>query len=131
MIINAKDKPLIYSGLPQVGEVLPSWFQTMTFDVVTKTIVNYEVKETLTTITTQGVRQPMSAQQLSIKPEGQRAWRWETLHCLPDVKLQVDDIVIFDGIKYRVMQRWNWAEYGYLEYHICQAYEEKNSEVES
>ena len=130
MIINAKDKPLIYSGLPQVGEVLPSWFQTMTFDVVTKTIVNYEVKETLTTITTQGVRQPMSAQQLSIKPEGQRAWRWETLHCLPDVKLQVDDIVIFDSIKYRVMQRWNWAEYGYLEYHICQAYE-KNSEVES
>lgn len=130
MITNAKDKPLIYSGLPQVGEVLPSWFQTMTFDVVTKTIVNYEVKETLTTITTQGVRQPMSAQQLSIKPEGQRAWRWETLHCLPDVKLQVDDIVIFDSIKYRVMQRWNWAEYGYLEYHICQAYE-KNSEVES
>lgn len=130
MIINAKDKPLIYSGLPQVGEVLPSWFQTMTFDVVTKTIVNYEVKETLTTITTQGVRQPMSAQQLSIKPEGQRAWRWETLHCLPDVKLQVDDIVIFDSIKYRVMQRWNWAEYGYLEYHICQAFE-KNSEVES
>lgn len=123
MIINAKDKPLTYSGLPQVGDVLPSWFQTLTFDLITKTVSNYEVVETTTTITTQGVRQPMSPQQISIKPEGQRAWRWETLHCLPDVKLKIDDIVIFDGIKYRVMQRWNWSEYGYLEYHICQAYE--------
>lgn len=122
MIVNAKDKGLNYSGLPQMGEVLPSWFQTMTFDLVTKSLADYEVKETLQTITTQGVRQPMSAQQLSIKPEGQRAWRWETLHCLPNVQLKVDDIVIFDGVKYRVMQRWNWAEYGYLEYHICEAY---------
>lgn len=122
MIVNAKDKSLNYSGLPQMGEVLPSWFQTMTFDVVTKSVVDYEVKEVLESITTQGVRQPMSAQQLSIKPEGQRAWRWETLHCLPDVKLKVDDIVIFDGVKYRVMQRWNWSEYGYLEYHLCEAY---------
>lgn len=123
MIVNAKDKSLSYSGLPQVGEVLPSWFQTMTFDVVTKAVVNYEVQEVLSSITTQGVRQPMSAQQLAIKPEGQRAWKWETLHCLPDVKLRVDDVVIFNGVKYRVMQRWNWSEYGYLEYHICQAYE--------
>lgn len=123
MIVNAKDKGLNYSGLPQMGEVLPSWFQTMTFDVVTKSVVDYEVEEVLQTITTQGVRQPMSAQQLSIKPEGQRAWRWETLHCLPDVKLKVDDIVIFDGIKYRVMQRWNWAEYGYIQYEICEAYQ--------
>lgn len=128
-IFNAKDRPLTYSGLPQVGEVLPSWFQTLTFDVVTKAIVNYDVEETIFTITTQGVRQPMSAQQLSIKPEGQRAWKWETLHCLPDVKLKVDDIVIFDGVKYRVMERWNWAEYGYMEYHICQAYEGTGQEV--
>lgn len=129
MITNAKDKPLTYSGLPQVGDVLPSWFQPLTFDVVTKTIVNYEVEETTLTITTQGVRQPMSAQQLSIKPEGQRAWKWETIHCLPDVKLRVDDIVIFNGTKYRVAERWDWSEYGYLEYHIHQAYEGTGQEV--
>lgn len=123
MIINAKDKPLTYTGLPQVGEVLPSWFQPLTFDVITKTVVNYEVAETKITISTQGVRQPMSSQQLQIKPEGQRAWKWETIHCLPDVRLKVDDIIIFDGVKYRVMERWNWAEYGYVQYEICQSYE--------
>jgi hypothetical protein len=130
-IINAKDKPLTYTGLPQVGEVLTSWFQPLTFEVITKTVVNYEVQETRQTITTQGVRQPMSAQQLAIRPEGQRAWKWETIHCLPDVKLRVDDIIIFDGVKYRVAERWNWAEYGFCEYHICQAYENNGGGSES
>ncbi len=123
MIVNAKDKGLNYTGLPQVGDVLPSWFQTLTFTLVTKYLVDYEVQEVLVTITTQGVRQPMNAQQLSIKPEGQRGWKWETIHCLPNVKLKIDDIVIFDNVKYRVKERWDWSEYGYLEYHICQAYD--------
>lgn len=129
MIINGKDTPLAnsFNTLPNVSEVLPDWFQKMTFDVVTKTIVNYEVVEVLTTISTEGVRQPMSAQSISIKPEGQRAWKWETLHCLPNVKLNIDDIVIFNGVKYRVMNQWNWDEYGYLEYEICQAYENQES----
>ena len=129
MITNGKDKPISFTGLPQVGDVLPSWFQTLTFYLVTKVLVNFEVEETTLTISTKGVRQPMSAQQLSIKPEGQRAWKWETLHCLPDVKLKVDDIVIFDGVKYRVMQRWDWTEYGYMQYEICQAYKGQGGEV--
>lgn len=130
MIINGKDTPLenSFSTLPNVSDVLPDWFQSMTFQVVTKDLEDYEVVETLTTITTQGVRQPMNAQRIAIKPEGQRAWKWETIHCLPDVKLNIDDIIIFDGVKYRVMHKWNWAEYGYLEYEICQAYEDGGEE---
>jgi len=128
MIINAKDKPLNTSGLPQMGEVLPSWFQKLTFNLVTKALVDYEVQEVLVPITTQGVRQPMSAQELAIKPEGQRGWKWETIHCLPDVKLNLDDIIIFDNTKYRVMQKWDWSEYGYIQYEICQAYELDNQE---
>lgn len=128
MIVNAKDKGLNFTGLPQVGDVLPSWFQTLTFTLVTKYLVDYEVQEVLVTITTQGVRQPMNAQQLSIKPEGQRGWKWETIHCLPNVKLKLDDIIIFDNVKYRVMEKWDWSEYGYLEYHICQAYEDAGEE---
>lgn len=130
MIVNGKDIPFAssFNTLPDVSDVLPDWFQDMTFQVVTKDLEDYEVVENLTTITTQGVRQPMSAQRIAIKPEGQRAWKWETIHCLPDVKLNIDDIIIFDGVKYRVMNRWNWAEYGYLEYEICQAYEDEGEE---
>ena len=125
MIRNGKDTRLSnsFNTLPDVSDVLPDWFQPLTFDVITKSLVNYEVQEVTVTISTLGVRQPMTPQQLSIKPEGQRAWKWETLHCLPDIKLRIDDVVIFGGNKYRVMQKWDWAEYGYCEYHICQAYE--------
>jgi hypothetical protein len=122
-IINAKDKPIGAGGnLPQMGEVIISWFQPLTFGLVVKAQADYDTVETVQDIETQGVRQPMGAQQLRIKPEGQRSWRWETLHCLPHVQLSNDDIVIFNGVKYRVMSRLDWAEYGYMEYHIAQTF---------
>lgn len=124
MIKNAKDIQINgWSSLPQVSEALDGWFQTLTFQLVTKSLVDYEIKEVLQPIITKGVRQPFTAQQLAIKPEGQRGWLWETLHCLPNVQLKIDDIVIFNGVRYRVMQKWNWQEYGYCEYHICQGFE--------
>lgn len=123
MIINGKDFKIgAQSNLPDVSDALLDWFQNMTFDLITKAITDYDLTETATTISTKGVRQPFSAQQLSIKPEGQRAWKWETLHCLPDVKLNPDDIVVFNGVRYRVMEKLDYSEYGYLEYHIIQDY---------
>ena len=123
MIINAKDKGLNYVGLPQVGEVLPGWFQPLKFDIVTKSLVDYEVQEVIVSVQTMGVRQPFTSQKLAIKPEGQRSWNWETLHCLPNVPLKVDDKVIFDNKTYRVMNKWDWKEYGYYEFELCQGYE--------
>ncbi|MGB2578138.1 hypothetical protein AAIR98_000056 [Elusimicrobium simillimum] len=71
-ITNGKDKLIgsSFSNLPQMGEVILSWFQPMTFELVTKTQVDYQTKEDTITIETQGVRQPFTAQQLLIKPEG-------------------------------------------------------------
>lgn len=123
MIMNGKDFKIgAQNNLPDVSDALLDWFQNMTFDLISKAITDYDLTETATTISTKGVRQPFSAQQLSIKPEGQRAWKWETLHCLPDVKLNPDDIVVFNGIRYRVMDKLDYSEYGYLEYHIIQDY---------
>lgn len=125
MIVNGKDTPLSksFSTLPNVADVLPDWFQDLRFDIITKSLVNYEVEEVIVPVATYGVRQPMSAQQIAIKPEGQRAWKWETIHCLPDVPLRIDDVVVFGNQRYRVMQKWDWSEYGYQEVHICQAYQ--------
>lgn len=125
MITNGKDTPLASSPgrLPDVSDVLPDWFQRLRFDIITKSVVDYELSEVVVPVATYGVRQPMSAQQLAIKPEGQRAWKWETIHCLPDVPLRIDDIVVFGKQKYRVMQKWDWSEYGYQEVHICQEYQ--------
>ncbi len=124
MIINAKDLPLKKVGfLPDVGDVLMDWFQELTFTKITKTVVNYENVEAETEYTMHGVRQPLNAQQLEMKPEGQRRWRWEMIHALPTVELFNDDVVVFDGVRYRVKDKWNWKEYGFIEYHIVEDYE--------
>jgi hypothetical protein len=124
MIINGKDKILSQTkNLPNMSETIKTWFQDLTFKRITKSIVNFQAVETTTTITTKGVRQPFTAQQLKVKPEGQRAWRWETLHCLSDVVLNPDDIVEFNSIRYRVIEKKDYTEYGYIEYEIVQDFQ--------
>jgi hypothetical protein len=123
-IINAGDKDLTqtFNNLPQVGDVIISWFQPLTFDKITKTLVDGETVETSETIETRGVRQPAGAERLKMLPEGQRSWKVQSLWCLPDAVLKNDDIVIFAGVKYRVLQKIDWAQYGYLEYLITETF---------
>jgi hypothetical protein len=126
MIRNASSIPLSANPgtLPDVSGALADWFQPLTFTQIVKTVVNYQAVETETSTTFMGVRQPFSAQQLLMRPEGQRKWKWETIHAYPDLTLDVDDIITFSGVKYRVMQKSNWAEYGYVEYAIVEDYTE-------
>lgn len=69
---------------------------------------------------TQAVCQPFSPEQLEVKTEGQRSWKWSTLHCIPDLVLNTNDRIIFDNIHYKVMQKLDYTRYGYLEYHIVE-----------
>jgi hypothetical protein len=123
MIKNGKNTAIGKTRLPQVSEALLEWFQPLTFVAITKTQVNFRVQETETIIETQGVRQPLSAQEVQMKPEGQRKWKWELIQTLPDITLNVDDIIIFKNTRYRVMSRSDWAEYGYFEFHIVKDYD--------
>lgn len=124
MIQNGKDTLLTANPgtLPNMQNAIADWFQTMTFQKVVKTTVNFVLVEALTTFSAMGVRQPFTPQQLLMKPIGQRQWKWETLHCYPDLILDPDEIVLFLGTKYRVMQKLDWKEYGYLEYHLVEDY---------
>ncbi len=125
MITNGKDKPFGTAaiGLPNMSEALSGWMQPMKFGVICSQSIDGLVQEIVQWVNTKGVRQPFSAQKLMIKPEGQRAWRWETLHCLPDVLLKPNDDVLFEGVKYRVMQKYDYKEYGYLQYDITQDFQ--------
>jgi hypothetical protein len=123
MIIDAKNRPFAQMNLsiPNISGALDNWFQQLKMSVVTKTIINMIVTEVLTEQTIMAVRQPLSARQLYIKPEGQRGWNWETLHVKGEnTNFQLDSVVVFNGIRYRVMQKNEWQEYGYVEYHITQ-----------
>lgn len=121
-IANASSLPLFFKAgtVPDVSGAMQDYFQAMTFDLLTKTTQGFQVVETTVPITFQGVIQPYNSRQLLIKPEGQRAWTWFTLHADPTLTLQVDDVVLYKGIQTRVMTRKDYVLYGYVEYELVQ-----------
>lgn len=127
-IINAADTLLTASPgtLPNVSGALLDWLQPMTFKVITKTVQRGDIIETATVYAGMGVRQPMKPQMLRMKPEGQRKWKWETFHTLPGTVLIPDDVIDFAGVRFRIMEKLDWTEYGYLEYHLVQDYLPEN-----
>lgn len=123
-IKNASDVSLADNPgtLPNLSEAMTSWFQTMTFTRLTKAIVNFSTVETPVSYTFTGVKQPFSPEQLEMKPEGMRSWKWFTIHALPDLILATDDIITLTGIDYRVMTKRDYKEYGYVQYEVVEDY---------
>lgn len=115
--------------LPNVSGPVKAYMQPLTLVKITKGLVDYVETEIETVIKTRGVRQPFPPQELQIMQEGQRAWKWECLHLLPNVDLKPDDVVKYKGTRYRVKEKYDCSEYGYIEYLIAEDFEEK--EIES
>lgn len=126
MIIgNGKNTPLnaLAGTVPQVGDAMLDWFQPMVFEPVVKTVSGFQVVETTTPIQFMGVWQPLTERQLMMKPEGQRAWSWFWVHADPSLILQVDSVITYLGVQYRVMTHKDFRLYGYVEYHLVQDWE--------
>lgn len=122
MISSAADRLLTANTgtLPNVSGAMLDWFQPMVFTAVTKTVVNFKVVESANPVDFMGVWQPYSAQQLQMRPEGQRNWKWFTVHSTPDLILDPDQVVTYLGTQYRVKDKFDYTQYGYLEYHLVQ-----------
>lgn len=123
MIKNGKDYLLTANPgtLPNVQGAMLNWFQTLIFTRLTKGVANFDLTETPKNYSFQGVKQPLSAQELQLKPEGQRNWKYFWIHALPDLVLEPDDVIKFtDGVAYRVIGKWDYTEYGYISYEIVQ-----------
>lgn len=123
-IQNGINIPLTFQQgtVPNMGEGLTDWFQVMTFTKIVKTVVGFQLLETPTDITFMGIMQPYTGRQLSLLPEGQRAWNWQTLHSQPVLTLFVDDVVTWNGKQVRVMSRKDYGLYSYVEYSLVLDY---------
>lgn len=107
-----------------MSDVITDWFLNITFEYVTRELVGADwVESTPATIMTKGVVQPTTQKDLKIMPEG--AWAWEslTLHCLPDVVMEVNQFVIYDNKKYKIMAKKDWTKYGYIKYLLVEAFQ--------
>ena len=131
MIKNGKDTTLDFQqgNLPNVGSVLLGWMQRMTVLRITKEVVNHVLKETAQSVTFHGVMQTMGAEELKMKPEGQWAWSWNTLHAEPSLVLNLDEVIIYQGKAYRIKSKTDYAMYGYVKYDMVEDYENGSPEV--
>lgn len=126
MIRCGKNTPIRESSmLPDVSVGISALLQNMKVGVVQKRVINNRTEEVTVWKDVLACRQAMP-ENLAISKEGERSWRWHTIYASPDLDLETDDLVIIRGIRYRIMDKENWQEYGYLKYSAIEDY--RNSE---
>lgn len=109
-------------ALPNLANAVRAWTQAFTFDRMTKSIVNYQLVETKTSVTFKGVVAPLQATQLELKPEGQRQWNWYEVHTTTNLQIALDDEIYWKSKKYRVMSATGYEDYGYYRYELAEAF---------
>lgn len=99
------------SNLPSVAEALEEWGDKVKFTKTIKAIVDGDLTEKASRVLEfYGVLQPMPIQELFIKPEAQRKWKFWKFWT--DQVLVLDDVIEDDqGISFRVMEVSTWGSY--------------------
>lgn len=121
--IDGATSILMAGALPWVGDTLLDYFQPMVFQRVVQTVSRgFQSAQSATGYRFRGVWQPFSAQKLQMKAEGQRSWKWFTCHSDPTLSLSPDEIISYRTVNYRVMEKLDYKEYGYIEYHLVKDY---------
>lgn len=113
------------TGMPQMGAAFSGWQSRVTLTRITQEVVDGLVTDTGRNITFDGTVQPLKPEMLALKPEGMRSWRWLQIHCLtsPD-NLSTNDIIVYDGARFKVMDKLDYGLNNYVEYHLVADYEQ-------
>ncbi|WP_299074738.1 hypothetical protein [uncultured Paraglaciecola sp.] len=114
------------SGMPKMKAAFAGWFKSLTLQVVTQTIDEGFVTDDMESVTFKGTIQPLSKEELRLKPEGQRSWEWLQIHCLSgSLNLTTNDRICYNEKIYKVMALKDYSLNNYIEYHLVADYEEE------
>lgn len=113
------------SGVPQMTAGFCGWGSTLLLVKITQQILNGLVQDIAHQIPFHGVVQPLSVKQISLKPEGERAWTWLQIHVQASspVKLDVNDRIMYNDRKYKIMARLDYSANGYIEHHCVEDFQ--------
>ena len=112
------------ASFPNMKSAVMHWAVETKVFVVCKSIVDYEVKESIVNYSVKLFRVP-TGQDLAMKSEGQRAWNSETIYADSSLDIGIDDIIIFDCVnakRYRVISKTDYAQFGFIEYSVLSDY---------
>ncbi len=122
---NRSISSMVKSGMPQMGDTLTGWEVPLTLVRIVQNVVEGELETTETTINFLGVWQPLSAERLELKPEGQRSWEWIWIHTKSSsLNLETADKVIFNSRRYKVMAKKDYGLNSFVEYELVRDYED-------
>lgn len=120
ILLNRNNNP----ALPNMSGTITGWFLDISFNIVERYLNGADWEHrTVKTINTRGVVRPPSDKDLKILREGSWAWEWLQIHCLPDVQIETNQFVEYDGIYYKVMGKKPWGKYGYMRYTLLEAFQ--------
>jgi hypothetical protein len=110
-------------SVPDMSDALLDWFQTMNFGIVTKKTSVGKVTETVVETKFQGsAPTPHKPTSLQIRMQGERKWKWFMVFAETQLKLNLDDTIIYKGQQYRVMDLNDYRIYGFMQYFLIQDY---------
>jgi uncharacterized repeat protein (TIGR02543 family) len=110
-------------AMPNVSGALTGWTKNKQVLIVTKSVVNNLVQQIAAVKIINMNIQPLQAWKVNRKPEEQRTWNWYSILVkVGQPQLEIDSIIIVDGIAYRIDSIQPWSESGYVRYEATEDY---------
>ena len=113
------------ANLPDVSEVMNGWEVNMTANYVAQEVVDGVIADTQVNKAIKGIMQPLKAEEIMLKDEGQRSWDWYQVHIREAAygELFTTQILIINSIPYKIKAKKDWVLNGYREYHAIRDFE--------
>ena len=113
------------TNMPNMSTTLNGWEAPLSLIRIKQTTNNGDVETTEEHINFQGVWQPLNMETLMSKPEGQRSWSWFWIHAKAGtLNLNTADKVIFQGKRYKIMNKKDYSLNGFVEYEAILDFQE-------
>lgn len=113
------------TNMPNMSTTLNGWEAPLSLIRIKQTTNNGDVETTEEYINFQGVWQPLKMEILMSKPEGQRSWNWFWIHAKAGtLNLNTADKVIFQGKRYKIMNKKDYSLNGFVEYEAILDFQE-------
>lgn len=115
---------MINGMLPDVSDTLTGWEVSIFAIVVKQEMIDGEIIENKIKKVFKGVIQPLKAEEVALKPDGQREWKWYQVHVKKHYPiLRAEQKIEIMGKTYKIMAVKDYNLYGYIEYHVVKDYE--------
>ena len=112
------------SNLPQVDEAIDGWEVDINANKKEQSLSQGDIVYKDIYVKLKGVLQPLRMDELELKDEAQRTWRWYWLHVKKNYPLlQVNQQVYIKGKKYKIMSVKDFSLNSYIEYEVILDYE--------